>query len=118
MTDLFIRGSLIINPGKLNEFVDVAEKMIAIHRSRDQRTIAFDTYLDEGNSLWVALERYPDSEGLMQHWANQDPELKARLMTLCRPGDAEMFGSPSQAVLDRARVYATRVFKPLHSLRS
>jgi quinol monooxygenase YgiN len=114
--DLIIRGSLRIEPGHIREFCAVAAEMLAVTKARDTRTIAFDTYLDEVDGTWIALERYPDSDALMSHFANQDPEIKARLLAISHLGTAEVFGRPTPELLAKISGYRPVVYTPLHSL--
>ena len=117
MSEIRIRGALRVKPGQLEEFKALSAAMMKVSRERDQRTLEFTTYLNEDNGVWIALERYPDSDALFEHWAHQDQDLKARLLQTCEPMPLELYGTPSARLLDALSQYTPAVFAPLDRLR-
>lgn len=116
MSEVRVRGALRVKPGRLAEFKKLAAAMMDVTRERDERTLEFDTFLDEDSGVWIALERYPDSDALLEHFAHQDQPLKARLLETCEPLPAELYGTPSQRLLDVLGQYTPSVFAPLHRM--
>lgn len=116
-TEIRVRGALRVRPGQLSEFKTLAAEMMAVTRERDRRTLGFETFLDEESGVWIALEHYPDSEALLEHWSLQDRDLKGRFLETCDPEPAELYGAPSPELLAAMGRYTPRVYAPLDRIR-
>ena len=67
--------------GKVDEFKHLSAECLAIVRAKDPGTLQYDTYLNEDQSAAVVLERFRDSDALIQHSANLAPLMYAILAT-------------------------------------
>jgi quinol monooxygenase YgiN len=56
-----------LREGKLEEFRRVADQCMEIVRGQDTGTLQYEVYLSEDLSESIVLERYRDSEALMEH---------------------------------------------------
>jgi quinol monooxygenase YgiN len=59
-----------LQEGTLEEFKRVAAQCTEIVRSEDTSTLQYEVYLSEDQSECIVLERYRDSEALMEHAAH------------------------------------------------
>jgi quinol monooxygenase YgiN len=57
-------------PGKLEEFKRVAAQCMEIVRTKDTGTLQYDIYFNDDQSECIVLERYRDSEALIEHAAH------------------------------------------------
>jgi quinol monooxygenase YgiN len=53
--------------GKLEEFKRVAAQCMDIVRTKDTGTLQYEVYFDDDQSECIVLERYRDSEALIEH---------------------------------------------------
>jgi quinol monooxygenase YgiN len=56
--------------GKLEEFKRLAARCMAIVRTKDTGTLQYEVYFNNDQSECVVLERYRDSEALIEHGAH------------------------------------------------
>ena len=81
------------HPGAVEEFKRLSAECLEIVRARDPGTLQYDTYLNEDQSAAVVLERFRDSDALIQHGANLAHLMDAILATGSVEG--ELLGEPS-----------------------
>jgi quinol monooxygenase YgiN len=56
--------------GKLDEFKRLSARAMEIARTRDTGTLRYEIYLNDDQSECIVLERYRDSEALIEHGAH------------------------------------------------
>jgi len=56
--------------GTLDEFKRVTDQCVEIVRTQDTGTLQYDIYLNDDQSECIVLERYRDSEALIEHAAH------------------------------------------------
>jgi quinol monooxygenase YgiN len=56
--------------GKLAEFERLTTECMEIVRAKDSGTLQYDVYLSDDHSECIVLERYRDSESLIEHATN------------------------------------------------
>jgi quinol monooxygenase YgiN len=56
-----------IHEGKLEEFKRLSARCMEIVRTKDTRTLRYDTYFNDDQPECVVLERFSDSEALIEH---------------------------------------------------
>jgi quinol monooxygenase YgiN len=56
--------------GKVEEFKRLSAQAMEIVRTKDTGTLQYDIYFNENKSECMVLERYRDSEALIEHAAN------------------------------------------------
>src|SRR5256712_8391022 len=55
--------------GKLEEFKRLSARAMEIARARDSGTLQYEIYFNDDQSTGIVLERYRDSEALIEHGA-------------------------------------------------
>jgi quinol monooxygenase YgiN len=63
-------GRITIDEGQLDEFKRICAQILEIVRTKDTGTLQFEVYLSDDESEAIVLERYRDSEALLEHAAN------------------------------------------------
>ena len=56
--------------GKLDEFKRLSARAMEIARTRDTGTLRYEIYFNDDQSECIVLERYRDSEALIEHGAH------------------------------------------------
>ena len=101
--------------GMIDEFKRLAAECMEIVRSKDVGTLQYDTYFNDDESEAIVIERYRDSEALIEHLAHLGDDLMAAMMTTASV-HGETLGEPSarlRAMMDGTPV---RLFTPFLSL--
>lgn len=82
--------------GKLEEFKRLSDECMAIVKTQDTGTLQYDTYFNEDQSECIVLERFRDSEALIEHSAHLAHLMEAILATGSVSG--ELLGDPSPEI--------------------
>ena len=79
--------------GKVEEFKRLSEQCLEIVRTQDTGTLQYETYFNADESECIVLERYRDSESLIEHGEHVAHLMEAIIAT----GDVhgELLGEPS-----------------------
>ena len=67
MSELQGIARFTFHEGKLEEFKRLAARCMAIVRTKDTGTLQYEVYFNNDQSECVVLERYRDSEALIEH---------------------------------------------------
>jgi len=86
-------GRVKIHKGKLEEFKRLSAQFIEIARTKDSGTLQYDIYINDDQSELIVLERYRDSEALIEHAAHLGDRNEALLAMGSVSG--ELLGEPS-----------------------
>ena len=70
-----------LHEGKLDEFKRLSARAMEIERARDTGTLRYEIYLNDDQSECIVLERYRDSEALIEHGAHLGELAQAILAT-------------------------------------
>ena len=100
--------------GKVEEFKRLSAKAMEIARTKDTGTLQYDIYFNDDQSEGIVLERYRDSEALIEHGANLGDLAAAIFATGSFSG--EVLGAPSAELRASLADSPVRVFKPYLSL--
>ena len=79
--------------GKLEEFKRLSAQCMEIVRAKDTGTLQYDTYFNDDQTEAMVIERFKDSESLIEHGANLAHLMQAILATGSVSG--ELLGEPS-----------------------
>jgi quinol monooxygenase YgiN len=79
--------------GKLEEFKRLSALCLEIVRAKDNGTLQYDIHFNDDQSECIVLERYTDSEALIEHTAHLGEIGEAILATGSVSG--ELLGEPS-----------------------
>jgi quinol monooxygenase YgiN len=94
-----------LHEGKLDEFKRLSAQCMEIVRTKDPGTLQYDTYFNDDQSECLVVERFTDSEALIEHGANLADLMEAILATGSFSG--ELLGEPSAEL--RARLAESEV---------
>ena len=100
--------------GKLEEFKRLAAQCMEIVRTRDTGTLQYDVYFNEDQSECIVLERYRDSEALIEHAEHLGDLNEAILATGFVSG--ELLGEPSAELRAKMAGSEVRLFTPYQSM--
>lgn len=112
MSGLQVTARLSIHDGKLDQFKDVAARCMELVRAKDTGTLQYDWFLD--GSECVVREAYRDSDAVFEHMNNLGETLN-ELLSLCDM-DLEIYGSPSQELIEATSGMGARILAPLQLL--
>jgi quinol monooxygenase YgiN len=101
--------------GMLDEFKRLTDQCMEIVRAKDTGTLQYEVYFNDDESEAIVLERYTDSQALMDHFANLAGVMDAVLATGSVEG--EILGEPSAEL--RANLSPegpVRLFTPYRSM--
>ena len=100
--------------GKLEEFKRLSAQAMEIVRTKDTGTLQYDIYFNDDQSECIVLERYRDSEALIEHAANLGDLIEAILATGSVSG--ELLGEPSAELREKMADSEVRLFTPYQSM--
>jgi quinol monooxygenase YgiN len=101
--------------GSVEEFKRLSAQALEIVRTKDTGTLQYDIYFNDDQSECVVLERFRDSEALIEHAEHLDDLMEAILATGSVSG--ELLGEPSAEL--RAKLPDSEVvglFTPYQSM--
>jgi quinol monooxygenase YgiN len=79
--------------GKVEEYKRLSAQCMEIVRAKDTGTLQYEIYFNDDESGCVVLERYRDSEALIEHSANISHLMEPIMATASVSG--ELLGEPS-----------------------
>jgi quinol monooxygenase YgiN len=100
--------------GKLEEFKRLNAQCMEIVRTKDTGTLQYEIYFNDDQSECIVLERYRDSEALIEHLANLGDLGEAILSTGSVSG--ELLGEPSAELRANLAGSPVRLFTPYQSM--
>ena len=100
--------------GKLEEFKRLAAQCVEIVRTKDTGTLQYAVYFNEDQSECIVLERYRDSEALIEHAGHLGDLNEAILATGFVSG--ELLGEPSAELRATMADSEIRLFTPYQSI--
>ena len=100
--------------GSVDEFKRLSAQCMEIVRAQDTGTLQYDTYFNDDESACVVLERYRDSEALIEHAAHIGDLMNAVIATGSVEG--ELLGEPSAELRARLAGSGVGVFTLYQSL--
>ena len=107
-------GRFKFHEGKLEEFKRLAAQAVDAARALDTGTLQYDIFLNDDESECIVIERYKDSDALMEHGAHVG-ELMAQIFAT-GSGTSDMLGEPSSKLKAQLAGGPVRLFKPFLSL--
>jgi hypothetical protein len=111
--DTFWRLEVNINPGKLDDFIAVAQDLF---RTMDGEagTLGYGDYLNDEKTVCHIHEHYRDSEGLKSHADNFGKVFGMRFMAACTPTKLILYGTPNAAAKAVMEQYGAIYFTKIH----
>ena len=107
-------GRFRFRQGELQEFKRLSAEAIEIVRSKDTGTLQYEIYLNDDQSEGIVLERYRDSDALIDHSVHLG-DLGAAIL---RTGwiSSDLIGEPSADLRAKLAGSGIRLFTPFLSL--
>jgi quinol monooxygenase YgiN len=96
--------------GTVDEFKRLSARAMEIVRTKDTGTLQYDTYFNEDESEAIVIERFRDSEALIEHGENIGPLMEPILATGTVSG--ELLGEPSAELRAKLTGDQPRLFTP------
>jgi quinol monooxygenase YgiN len=81
--------------GKVEEFKRLSAQAMEIVKTKDTGTLQYDIYFNDDQSECIVLERYRDSEALIEHAANLG-DLFAAVLATVSVVQGELLGEASE----------------------
>ena len=103
-----------IHEGKLEEFKRLSAQCMEIVRTKDTGTLQYEIYFNDDQSECVVLERYRDSEALIEHTAHIRDLMEAIVATGSVSG--ELLGELSPELRAKMAGTVVRLFTPFQSI--
>ena len=100
--------------GKLEDFKRLAAQCMEIVRTEDTGTLQYDIYFSDDQSECIVLERYRDSEALIEHAAHLG-DLNAAILATGSVSGA-LLGEPSAELKAMLAGGEVRLFTPYLSM--
>jgi quinol monooxygenase YgiN len=107
-------GLIKLHEGRLDEFKRLSVQCAEIVRAKDTGTVQYEVYLNADQSEAIVLERYRDSEALLEHAANLGELGQAVLAT--GSATSHLLGEPSSDLRALLAGGPVRVFTPFLSM--
>jgi quinol monooxygenase YgiN len=107
-------GRFKFHEGNLEEFKRLSAQCMEIVRTKDTGTLQYDIYFNDDQSECIVLERYRDSEALIEHAAHLGDLAEAVVATGWVSG--ELLGEPSAELRARMAGGEVRLFTPYQSM--
>jgi quinol monooxygenase YgiN len=102
--------------GKVEEYKRLSAQAMEIVRTKDTGTLQYEVYFNDDQSECVVLERFRDSEALIEHAAHIG-DLSAAILAIVDVVHGEILGEPSAEL--RAKLAGSEVpvvFTPYQSM--
>jgi quinol monooxygenase YgiN len=104
--------------GKLEEFKRLSAQAKEIVRTKDTGTLQYDLYFNDDETECFVLERFRDSEALIEHAANLG-DLSESILSIVTVVHGELLGEPNAEIkANLAGMDVPVLFTPYQSLDS
>jgi quinol monooxygenase YgiN len=102
--------------GKLEEFKRLSAQARDIVRTMDSGTLQYDLYFNDDQSECMVIERFRDSEALIEHAANL-ADLSAAILAIVSVVHGELLGEPNAELRSKLAGSAVpALFTPYQSM--
>jgi quinol monooxygenase YgiN len=107
-------GRFKFQEGKLEQFKHLSAQAMEIARAKDTGTLQYEVYFSDDESEAIVLERYRDSEALIEHATNLGEIGQAIPATGLV--SSELLGEPSAELRAKLADAPVRLFTPFLSM--
>ncbi len=108
MDQIQVTARFSIQPDAHADFAELADECIHIVEDQDSGTLQYDWFFSEAGDECVVREAYVDSDALLEHISHVGEKLGA-LLEISEIA-LELFGDPSDELLEAAAGLAPQVF--------
>ena len=99
MSELIGIVRIKLHEGKLDEFKGLSAQCLEIVQAKDPGTLQYDTYFNHDQSECIVVERFTDSEALIEHSTSLADLMQPILATGSFSG--ELLGEPNEEIRER-----------------
>ena len=114
MDELLGIARLKIHPGRLEEFKRLQAMCLELVRTKDTGTLQYECFFSSDYGECLVVERYRDSEALLEHFTNLG-DTSAALFETCS-ASGELCGAPSPKLMKALQGSPVRIFSPYQSM--
>lgn len=114
MSELQGIARFTFHEGKLEEFKRLSARCMEVVRTKDSGTLQYEIYFNNDQSECIVLERYRDSEALIEHAAHIGDLIEAIVATGSVSG--ELLGEPSAELRANLADGPVRLFTRVQSM--
>ena len=114
MSELLGIARFKFHEGKVEEFKRLSAQAMEIVRTKDSGTLQYDIYLNDDESECMVIERYRDSEALIEHAGHLGHLNEAIVATGLVSG--VLLGEPSAELRAKMADSEVRLFTPYQSM--
>ena len=115
MSELLSIARFRFHEGKVEDYKRLSARCMEIVRTRDTGTLQYEIYLNDDESEAIVIERYTDSDALVEHLAHIGADVMGA-MTATGSLVGEILGEPSAELRAQMEDAPVRVFTPFLSL--
>jgi quinol monooxygenase YgiN len=94
-SELIGTGRFKLREGKGEEYIRLAVQCMEIAQTKDKGTLQYEIYFNEDQSEVMFIERYKDSDSLIEHFMNLGNRMEAILATITVI-HGELLGEPNE----------------------
>lgn len=117
MSELVGIARFRFHEGKVEDFKRLSAQCLDIVRAKDTGTLQYEIYLNGDESEAIVIERYRDSQALVEHGANLGDELTTEILATGKVY-GELLGEPSAELRAALADGPVQLFSPFLSLDS
>ena len=114
MSELQAIARFKFHEGQLEEFKRLSAQCMEVVRTTDTGTLQYEIYFNDDESECIVLERYRDSEALIEHAEHLGDLMEATIATGAVSG--ELLGAPSPELRAKLAGSVVRLFTPYQSM--
>jgi quinol monooxygenase YgiN len=100
--------------GQLEEFKRLSSLCLEVVRTKDTGTLQYESYFNEDQTECIVLERYRDSQALLEHFRNIG-ELMNAMFTTCT-GSGEVCGNATPELIKALEGSPVRILRPFQAM--
>jgi quinol monooxygenase YgiN len=115
MSELLGISRCKFHEGKLAEFKRLAAQAMEIARAQDTGTLQYAIYFNDAQTECIVIERYRDSEAVIEHGAHLGAELSQAIWATGSIS-GELLGEPSAELRAQLAGGPVQLFTPFLSL--
>jgi quinol monooxygenase YgiN len=116
MSELVGTARFRFHEGKLEEFKRLSAQAKEIVQAKDPGTLQYDLFFNDDETECFVLERFKDSEALIEHAANLG-ELSEQILSIVTVVHGELLGEPNEQIkTNLASMDVPVLFTPYQSL--
>jgi quinol monooxygenase YgiN len=115
VTELLGIARFKFHEGKVEEYKRLSAQAMDIVRTKDSGTLQFDIYLNDDESECMVIERYRDSDALIEHSENLR-ELSEAILAIVSVVHGEVLGEVSAELRAKLADSPVQPFRPYQSM--